>query len=113
MNTAKDHAKMVSKMGKMTAFARSTKESEELAMNQIISKTMKMALNKMSGSSQRKKRQENTIDQIIDDNCNSLTQRLRDSMVCNEQIICDRKSEFLQISGCCNNLRVKSYGDYD
>ena len=111
METAKKHDKMVSKFGKMTAFARSTKESEELAMNQRISKAMKMALNKMSDPTEgRKKRQANTIDQIIDDNCNLLTQRLRNSMACSEFTDCDPVSEFRQISGCCSNLRNKSFG---
>ena len=112
METAKKHDKMISQFGKMTAFARSTKESEELAMNQMISKTMKMALHKMSGPFQRKKRQANTIDQIIDDNCNALTQRLRNSMACSETTQCDKVSEFRQISGCCNNLGNKTYGNF-
>ena len=111
IESAKEHMKMMAKKGKMTAFTRSTKESEELGMNRMISKTMKMALNDMSGSSQRSKRQTNTVDQIIDENCVRLTEKLKSSMVCPDHVGCDPVTEFSQISGCCNNLRQKSRGN--
>ena len=115
MDKEKKREKMVEKMGVQDEFIRSTEESEDLAMNSKISTRMKMTIAEKSGlnnsvDSCTNRMALRTVDQIIDDNCDRLTQQLQDQMLCSSDVSCDSRSEFRHISGCCNNLQNAQYG---
>ena len=48
-----------------------------------------------------------SIDKIVDDFCDKLTNELR---VCDD---CDSNSRFRTITGCCNNLQNSDFGKND
>ena len=112
MKKEKKREEELSKMGPQDNFKRSSKESEELAMNSKISMRMKITLaEKSSTNNTRAARNQNAIvDQIIEDNCNELTAQLQEQTRCPASIVCDSRSEFRHISACCNNLQNTKYG---
>ena len=75
----------------------------------MTSLRMKKDLKKLA--SQRKldmRSYETSIDKIVDEFCDKLTNELR---VCDEP--CDSNSRFRTITGCCNNLQNSDFGKND
>jgi len=92
--------------GYITDFRRTTTETKEISKLFMTSLRMKKDLKKLA--SQRKldmRSYETSIDKIVDEFCDKLTNELR---VCDEP--CDSNSRFRTITGCCNNLQNSDFG---
>ena len=115
LNKEKSREEEVAERGRQSEFIRSTKESEELSRNSMTAMRMKITLAEKTQSSndsiQTKTVPHNPIvDQIVEDNCNQLTEQLQAAMTCSPEVTCNPSSEFRHISGCCNNLQNTTLG---
>ena len=108
INRETKREKDVAALGRETPFMRTSKDSEELSLDSMISRRMKITLAEKTKN--RAVVHNPIIDQIVEENCNRLTEEFQSSKICSTTEACNRNTEFRHISGFCNNLQNGQWG---